>query len=159
MKKTFLLLSPLILVACAPTIQIATPDPVKIDVNMRVDVVTRQEGGTPTPADKTKKAETPQEGRRLRMQEVQGLKSDLKIGEGNDGFLHIVAKDMKGDYAAYVDRIVKEENADRDAIFKKQAGLENKPVEVIVKDFAERARQSSFAGEWIQDNEGVWVKR
>jgi len=152
----------LTLAACAPTVKLTTPEPVKIDVNMKVNVVTEQSENPKSGeanAEKAKNAASPQERRRLRMQEVQTLKSDSKIGEGNDGFLHIVEKATDKPYARYIDRIVTEENADRAAIFKQQASVENKSVSDIAKDFANRANQSSFPGEWVQDKNGKWAKR
>lgn len=162
MKKCILPLTLLALASCAPTVNLTTPEPVKIDVNMKVDVVTHQgenQKAAEANADKAKTASTPQEGRRLRMQEIQTVKNDLKVGEGNDGLLHVVETPPDKEYASYIERIVSEENADRTAVFKQQAAVENKPVSVIAKDFANRAKQSSFSGEWVQNKDGKWEKR
>lgn len=146
------------LVACAPTIRLDTPEPVKIDVAMQVDVYTHEEKSSGT-AGGEKEQKTPRERRRHRMAEVQNLKNDRVIGEGNDGFLVLREPPIDPVYADYAQKIVTQENADRDLLLKEQAAAEDKPLQVVVKEFAKRARESSFPDEWIQQDDGTWQQK
>ncbi len=85
------------------------------------------------------------------------------IGEGNDG--RVVVRDasvlpMKD--RAKLNRIVKEENADRKDLYKevaKELGVEAKDLPKVQKSFAEQWRQFARPGWWIQDLAGNWNKR
>lgn len=153
----------LILHGCAPTLRLDTPEPVKIDVAMRVDVFTHEAEKSPDPsgagAVRTPAATSPHQRQRLRMAEVQTLKNDSIIGEGADGLLAIVRPPTDPDYLAYAQRIVTEENADRQEVFQQEASDKARPLEEIVKEFAKRRREAAFRGEWIQSPSGEWVKR
>ncbi|MEM6884862.1 MAG: DUF1318 domain-containing protein [Verrucomicrobiota bacterium] len=147
-----------LLVSCAPTVRLDTPEPVKIDVAMKVDVYTHEEQSSGT-AEAEKQLKTPQERRRYRMQEVQELKNDRVVGEGNTGFLVVKNPPTDPVYADYAQKIVTQENDDRNLLFKQEAAAEEKPVDVVAKEFSKRARESSFPDEWIQEDDGTWVQR
>ncbi|MEM1158835.1 MAG: DUF1318 domain-containing protein [Verrucomicrobiota bacterium] len=148
----------LLLVSCAPTIRLDTPDPVKIDVAMQVDVYTHQEKSSGM-AGADKENKTPRERRRNRMAEVQNLKNDRVIGEGNTGFLAVKNPPTDPVYADYAQKIVTLENEDRQLIFQAEASAEDKPADMVAKDFSKRARESSFPGEWIQQEDGTWIEK
>lgn len=159
--KTFSASLPLILLAwcsCAPTVKLSTPEPVKIDVAMKVDVYTHQQVSSGS-NDETTAPKSPREARRLRMMEVQTLKNDRLIGEGNEGYLVMKQAPTDPVYADYAQRILSEENTDRSRIFESDAKEQNKPAEVVAREFAKRARESSFPGEWIQDETGAWKNK
>ena len=144
--------------SCAPTVRLDTPEPVKIDVSMKVDVYTHEEktsGGSTT----SEKELTAEEQRRNRMAEVQNLKNDLIIGEAQNGMLKVKEVPVDPVYADYVQRVVAQENEDRTEIFRREAAGKDKPVEVIANEFAKRARESAFPGEWIQLSSGEWKKK
>ncbi|GAB4242258.1 MAG: hypothetical protein OHK005_05970 [Candidatus Methylacidiphilales bacterium] len=151
------------LVACAPTVRLDTPEPVKIDVAMRVDVYSHE---SPKPADpsgadaaQSPATSTPQQRQRLRMAEVQTLKNDLVIGEVANGLLAIVRPPEDPAYLTYAERIVGEENRDREAVFAQEAEDKGRSVEEIAAEFAKRRREGAFPGEWIQTPQGEWTKR
>lgn len=153
------LLLPLLFAACAPTLRLDTPEPVKIDVHMKVDVTTSSSSsGAPASSSTTNPPNppNPQERRRLRMAEVQTLKNDRRIGEANNGLLKLLHPPEDKDYLQWTQSVVADENTDRQAIFQSQANLEKKPLEVIASEFAERARGSAFPGEWVQLPDGKW---
>jgi hypothetical protein len=153
-----LLALPLLIMSCAPTVRLSTPDPVKIDVAMKVDVYTHEEksSGTNSSGGEEK---TPQEERRDRMAEVQSLKNDRIIGEGKDGYLKIKNTPTDPVYADYTQRIISSENADRLILFEEDAKAKDKPTEVIAREFSKRAREASFPGEWVEKNDGTWVEK
>jgi hypothetical protein len=77
----------LVLAGCAPTVNVATPEPVKIDVNMKVDVNYKED---PNKAKVDPLAqESLAQARRNRTGEVQTLKNDRVIGEARTGYLEI----------------------------------------------------------------------
>lgn len=146
------------LAACAPTVRLQTPEPVKIDVAMKVDVYTHQQASSGETSAETQRR-TPRERRRFRMSEVQNLKNDRIIGEAADGFLKLRKTHVDPVYADYATRIITEENNDRAALFAEKEKEENKPIMVIAREFAKRARESSFPGEWIETESGEWIEK
>jgi uncharacterized protein YdbL (DUF1318 family) len=55
--------------------------------------------------------------------------------------------------------LVQEENRDRQAVIAADAEARKLPVSTVAREYARRKRESSFAGEWIQQEDGTWVKR
>ena len=148
------------LTGCAPTINLATPEPVKVDVAIRLDVY-----------QKTNPGEAKQElssieivkNRRLREGEVQGLKNNGIVGEDRDGYLslRVDLKDPKYDakYVTYVEGIIAAENADRAYIYLANAQSQNKPLEMIETEYARLWRERAFPGEWVQKENGSWTQK
>ncbi|MEM6823099.1 MAG: DUF1318 domain-containing protein [Verrucomicrobiota bacterium] len=157
-QKYCILLAVLMMVGCAPTVRLDTPEPVKIDVNMKVDIYTHQQESSGK-VGKKEDEKSPQEKRRGRMPEVQKLKNDRVIGEGIDGYLKIKNVPTDPVYADYAQRIISQENNDRRKIFIEDGGSDDKPVEVIAREFAKRAREASFPGEWVQTDSGEWKEK
>jgi len=154
--KKIILLTLILPVACTPTVRLDTPEPVKIDVAMKVDVYTHEQESSGEARSGKKKETSPSERRRNRMVEVQELKNARVVGEGFDGFLKVKNVPTDPTYADYAQRVVAEENADRQAIFEDEAQAEEKPVEVVAREFAQRAREASFPGEWVQPEPDQW---
>jgi len=150
------ILPPLAFASCAPTVNLSTPEPVKIDVNMNVHVTTEQVKKSVDGADAE---HSPRQALRERIAEIQSLKNNRILGEANTGLAEI--KDMPADpaYKSYVERVVAEENRDRQAVFAAEAEARKMPVSVVARDYARRKREASFAGEWIQLEDGSWTKR
>jgi uncharacterized protein YdbL (DUF1318 family) len=141
---------------CAPTVNLSTPEPVKIDVNMNVHVTTEEVKKTVDGADADY---SPRQALRDRMAEVQTLKNNRLVGEANTGLMEV--KELPADpaYKSYVERVVLQENQDRQAVINAEAEAKKLPVSVVAKDYARRKRESSFPGEWIQQDDGTWTKR
>jgi len=141
---------------CAPTIKIATPDPVKLDVNMRVDVYSKQD-------PKKQQQDTTQSQvateRRARMAEVQSLKNDRVVGENREGYLEIHTLPADAKYAAYAKTTVSAENNDRAIIYTANAQTESKPVELVQREYAQLWRDRAFPGEWMQKDDGTWTQK
>ncbi|MES2310029.1 MAG: DUF1318 domain-containing protein [Verrucomicrobiota bacterium] len=160
--RLFSLSFSLLISACAPTIQVSTPEPVKIDVNMRVDVHTKD--------DREKPAKTANEtslvaSRRFaRMGEIQDLKNAAFIGENNKGYLEIRQKPEgkipSGEpYDVYAQRLVREENNDRRSIYLLAAEKEGVPMEVVEQENSKRWHESAFPKEWLQKEDGTWFQK
>lgn len=154
--------------SCAPTIRLDTPEPVRIDVNMKVEVVqtnapvaANAAGASASDSPKEKSARQKQ---RERMAEVQTLKNDRVIGEASNGLLQIANPPVKKEYADYAAKVVAEENADRQTIFAEEAKQEssaNNPVtpDTVALQYAARRTQGAFPGELVQGPDGKWVPR
>jgi uncharacterized protein len=147
-----------LLAACAPTVNIGTPEPVKIDVNMRADIYTHDDKEKKA-ADANSEPSTPAQRRYDRRAEVQDLKNNRLVGEGLDGLLSIREPSADKTYAAYVEKVVAEENTDRTAEFKSKAEELKKPLDAYIKDFSAKARKAAYPGEWVQEDDGSWKKR
>jgi uncharacterized protein len=144
--------------SCAPTIRLNTPEPVKIDVHMKVEVTTKNESAQSSASANTTEA-SPRLRQRNRITEVQSLKNDRIVGEGKDGLLHKKTLPPDAAYQEYAQKILEAENADRKQIYQIEADNKNKPLSLIVAEYARNLRQSAFAGEWIEQDDGSWTQR
>lgn len=163
MKMLFLLKPAaclLLLSSCTPTIRLDTPEPVKIDVNMKVEVTTKNANGTIAGSDSEANQEaSPRLRQRKRITEVQSLKNDRVVGEAKSGLLEIKKLPADPAYQEYAKKIVEAENADRGQIYQIEADAQNKPVSYIISEYARRLRESAFPGEWVEQENGTWTQR
>ena len=141
---------------CAPTVNIATPEPVKVDVAVRLDVYQKS---APTQAKQEQSSLEIAAGRRLRSGEIQSLKNDRIVGEDRDGYLDLRQKPKDAKFLAYAEGIVAAENADRAYIYLANAQAQNKPLEMIEADYAKLWRDRAFPGEWTQKEDGSWIQK
>lgn len=133
-----------------PQVRLATEEPLKVDIAMRVDIYQHPLPQTaPAVAGQGRSATSPESRRRNRMAEIQELKNSRLVGEGRDGLLVLLQK-PPGDYGNYVSKLVEEENADRMEIMRQIAQDTKKPLPEIQRTQAEEWRQRSFSGEWIE---------
>lgn len=142
--------------ACSPTVNIATPEPVKVDVSVRVDVYQKES------AAKTQAEESSLEvasHRRERMGEVQGLKNDRVVGENRDGFLEMRNPPKDSTYLTYAKGVIQGENGDRSTLYLSNAQSQNKPLEEVEKEYAQLWRDRAYPGEWVQKDDGTWVQK
>lgn len=149
------------LTSCAPTVRLTTPEPVKIDVNMKVEVTTKDDGTSVAANQGTKPAEeaSPRLRQRNRITEVQSLKNDRIVGEAKNGLLEIQKLPADPAYQEYSKKVVAAENTDRQQIYQIEADAQNKPESFIVKEYARRLRESAFPNEWVQQEDGKWIQR
>ena len=146
-----------LLASCAsPTVNLSTPEPVKVDIEMRLDVYQHAEKSGEQPDSQSSSAD-PAASRRNRMAEVQTLKNSRVIGEGKDGLL-VLRVEPSGDYGDWARATVKAENADRMALMKADASRLNLPLPQIQKNQSDLANKMAFKGEWIEveKGDGVW---
>jgi len=153
---------PLVLaLSCSgPTVRVETPEPIAIDIQMRVDVFQHEDVTIDPLGDAAPGADvaTIESRRRARMEEIQTLKNSRLIGENHDGLLSI--RDLPpGDYGVYVRKTVDAENADRDALLRAMAAKEQKPLPEVRRSVADLWRERSFPGEWVEwrGADGAWT--
>lgn len=148
------LLAPVLLLAgCAlPPVELSTPEPVKVDVNVRLDVYQHRdpESREPPPdtdaADDTASIEL---RRRNRMGDIQLFKNSRIVGENRNGLLEII-EPPPGEYGAYVQSVVNAENRDRLTLMRRQAEAGDLDLAAIQSERARLWRDRAFSGEWIE---------
>ncbi len=141
---------------CSPTINLATPEPVKVDVGVRLDVYQKT---APTKAKEEQSSLEIAANRRLRSGEIQQLKNDRVAGEDRDGYLDLRKPPADPKYLAYAQGVVAAENADRAYLYLTNAQAENKPLEMIESEYAQLWRDRAFPGEWVQKENGTWTQK
>lgn len=171
MSKSLRLVAPmtrypplLVLLACvlagckAPTVNLSTDEPIKVDINVRLDVYQYGDG---KPADATQTLagggvpalaapETdPASRRRNRMADIQTFKNNGLIGENREGLVSI-RNEPPGEYGAYVRKTVDAENDDRMAQMKDLAESRKTSLPEIQKEQAALWRNRAFKGELIE---------
>lgn len=145
-----------------PTVNLSTPEPIVVDVNMRVDIFERGSGTgstKPSPAADFPAADA----RRLsRMGDIQKFKNSRLVGEGRDGLLSVLSR-PEGNFGKYVDRVAAEENADRLVIMRQLATERGLSLADVQSEQGELWRNRSFSGEWIEvmqdNNTWRWVQK
>lgn len=142
------------LAGCAQ-VQLGTPEPLQVDIKMKVDV--EQKGGASGKAEKPVLSVA--EERRMLSHQVQELKNDRKVGEANNGLLVLKETPREAAYADYAKGVITKENAARVKLFEEKAEVEGKTAEQYAREFAERAREASYPGEWVQKDDGTWKKK
>lgn len=127
---------------CAPSVRLNTPEPLKVDINMRVDVYQKE-----TPAQ-TKAATTMEEEAKAlrrrddRAAEVWAMKNDGVVTEGASGYL--AAHTLSGWDPTYVNRLVSEENRDRRLIYEREALQRSRPLASVETEAGLRLRQQAY---------------
>jgi len=153
-------LTALVLAGCAgPTVNLSTPEPVKVDIAMRLDVYQHQKEekpGQPAPAT------APGPDRLNRAADIQTFKNSRLIGESANALLSIRVE-PPGEEGDYLRKIVEAENASRMALMKEQSARDKIPLPAIQKKQADLARKMAFKGEWIEveksDGTLEWVPK
>ena len=145
----------------APTVNLATGEPIKVDIAMRLDVYNHNKeaaakgaGASPTSDTETR--------RRNRMADIQNFKNSRLIGEGHDGLLSVQV-DSPGDAGDYVRKTVAAENEDRRALMKAAAEKGEKSLPAVQTEQAALWQKRSFEGELIEvtnpDGTFSWVPK
>lgn len=143
------------LAACkGPSVSLSTPEPIVVDINMRVDIYDRGGGGNAAKAPTGGDVPGADTRRRSRAGDIQTLKNSRLVGEGRDGLLSVLSR-PEGSYGAYVDKTVAEENADRLVVMRQLAAERKMSLADVQAQQGELWRNRSFSGEWVevmQDN-------
>jgi len=146
-----------------PTVSLSTPEPIVVDINMRVDIYERGSGGTAAVQPKPS-ADLPavDARRRARMGEIQTFKNSRLVGENHQGLL-MVRSSPEGAYGKFVAKTVAEENADRLVVMRQLAAERSMSLDDVQKQQGELWRNRSFSGEWIEtaqdNNTWRWVQK
>lgn len=135
-----------------PEVPITTPEPIQVNINMRVDV--HQIGGE----DRSQIEQLQQRAREDSIQrrldrsgEIQELKNNRLIGENHRGLLTILQRPA-GTWGDYTVETVDAENSDRMALMRWEADETGRRLDDIQKQQAALNIDQSFPGEWVE----VW---
>lgn len=171
LKTALVSLGFILLAGCTngPTINLDTKrplkvDPVKVDLNMRVDVYQHPDPTVQKRVASVQPAATEDAQTRLRnrMGEVQVLKNNRLVGESRIGLLEIRNR-PPGEFGEYVQRLIDAENKDRGAMMQDIAQKKSLAFEEVQRQQAELARNKAFSGEWIElpqsDGTFVWKQK
>jgi len=91
--------------------------------------------------------------------QIQQLKNDGVVGEDRDGYLAMRSAPSDPKYLAYAQGVVSAENADRSYLYLTNAQNQNKPLEMIEREYAQLWSDRAFPGEWVQKENGTWIKK
>jgi uncharacterized protein YdbL (DUF1318 family) len=132
-----------------PTINLATPEPVKVDVGVRLDIYQK----TPIKPKNEQSSLEIAANRRLRSGEIQQLKKN------RDGYLDMRNAPSDPKYLAYAKSVIDAENTDRTVLYLASAQSESKPLEEIETQYAKLWHDRAFPGEWLQRDNGTWLQK
>ena len=141
---------------CSPTINLATPEPVKVDIAVRLDVYQKS---APTKEKNEQSSLEIAKNRRLRSGQIQQLKNDGVAGEDRDGYLVLRRTPTDLKYLTYANGVIAAENADRSFLYLANAQTQNKPLEIIEREYAQLWSDRAFPGEWVQKEIGTWTRK
>jgi hypothetical protein len=130
-------------------VDLSSPEPIKVDVNMRLDVY-QYKGDEPGKKDEAEVSyEEAVQRQRNRMAEIQKLKDNRFVGEDHRGLLHLREKPA-GDWGDYVERTVNMENEDRTILMRREAKDSNRALHEVQDEQWKRRTSASYAGEWVE---------
>jgi hypothetical protein len=132
----------------APSVNLTTAEPIKVDISMRLDVYNHNKVTGAKPVS-TGTAEEPETRRRNRMADIQNFKNSRLVGEGHDGLLSIRV-DTPGEPGDYVRKTVAAENLDRMALMKAIAEKGQKSLPDVQAEQSSLWQKRSFEGELIE---------
>jgi uncharacterized protein YdbL (DUF1318 family) len=104
------------------------------------------------------------DSRSARFNELRKYFDQGVLGESNKGLVEVKALDAVADLKekAAVQRLVRAENADREELYKEIAAAKNVDLAQLPKireTYAATLRQNAKAGDWVQGQDGAWVKK
>lgn len=156
------LLLPVLMAAChLPDVNLATPKPIEVNLNMRLDVY-QYTGDAPKPTEQVKTLAEAMERQRNRLEEVQTVKNNRFVGENHRGQLEL-REAPAGEWGEYVKRTVQAENDDRMLLMRSEAQKSNRTLNEVQTEQWKLRIEKAFKGEYIEvpgDKEGIfkWIQ-
>jgi len=130
-------------------VNLSSPEPIKVDVSMRLDVY-QYKGDEPGKPDAAQVSyEEALERQRNRMAEIQKLKDNRFVGEDHRGLLHLREKPA-GDWGDYVERTVNAENEDRTILMRRTAKDTNRALHEVQEEQWKLRTDKAYKGEWVE---------
>jgi len=134
----------------APSVNLSTPEPIKVDISMRLDVYQHsKETAAARTGVTTSPVSEPETRRRNRMADIQNFKNSRLIGENREGLV-TVRVDTPGAEGDYVRKTVAAENEDRMALMKAAAVRDKKSLPALQAEQSSLWQKRSFEGELIE---------
>lgn len=133
-----------------PAVPITTPEPIEVNIKMRVDVhQIGAEERSQIEEIQQREREDVIERLRDRSGEIQELKNNRLIGENHRGLLTILNKPA-GTWGEYTVETVDAENADRMSLMRWEADEGGRRLEQVQREQAAQNIAQSFPGEWVE---------
>jgi len=160
---TLCLMFPVLFAGCqAFDVNVATPEPIKVDVAMDVHVYQHAQPDQKVVEQQATYRST-MDSRRDRMEEVQELKNNRLVGENRRALLEIRNKPAAA-YGEYVEETVSAENQDREFLMIYESEDKGVSIEMIRVEQWQHWQRKSFPGEWIEieEEEGnghKWIQK
>ena len=139
------------LAACKlPDVNLATSEPLKVDINVDLNVYQHSTPEAAAAADKAVEViEEVQKRKYNRAKEIQELKNQRFLAETHRGVL-LLRNPPAGTYGEYVKKLTEDENADRMKLMTADAAKARQELkEVMDERFAANVK-NAHAGEWIE---------
>jgi hypothetical protein len=144
------IVSGLLITSCKlPTVNVGTPDPIKVDVNMRLNIYQYRGDENAKPDAAQVSYEEAVVRQRNRMADVQTLKNNRLVGEDHRGLLHLREKPA-GDWGRHAEETVNKENEDRTIMLRHEAKDTDKQIHEIEAAHWKANIEKAFKGEWIE---------
>ena len=134
-----------------PEVNLATPEPIKVDINVDLNVY---QHATPEKAAEAEAAaeNTDEAAKRKynRQEEVQKLKNQRFIAETHRGTL-LLREQPAGDFGEYVKKTVDAENADRMLLMTTDAAKAKRELREVMLERYQANHAAANPGEWIEE--------
>lgn len=168
--RRYLILPVLFLPACnaldrslekaAKNITLNTPEPIKVEMKIDVNVYQHDAKDGEKPKDGAKADNAELKRRKYnRQKEVQDLKNSRLVAETHRGTLFL-REQPAGTYGEYVRKTVDDENSDRMEIMRQEAAEKRIELNEVMQLHYDANVKNAFAGEWIEvpdrDKPGTW---
>ena len=160
---TFSIACALFITSCKlPVVNLATPEAIKVDVTMRLNIYQYRGDENAKPGAEQVSYEESVLRQRNRMAEVQTLKNNRLVGEDHRALLHMREKPA-GEWGKQVEETVNKENEDRSIMMRHDAKESDKQIHEIEAVRWKGNIEKAFKGEWIEipastSNTYKWVQ-
>jgi hypothetical protein len=131
-----------------PTVPISTPEPLEVNLNMRLDIY-QYRGDQPENKEEARNLAEAVERQRNRMKEIQTLKDNRLVGENHRGLLQL-RETPAGEWGEYVKRTVEAENSDRNIMMRAEARETNRALHEVQTEHWRHRTSQSYKGEYIE---------
>lgn len=151
MSRPLIFLPILLAAGCKiPEVNLATTEPLKVDIKVDLNVYQHATPEEAAKADAADEAVEQTEKRKYnRAAEIQELKNQRYVAETHRGVL-LLRQEPAGTYGAYVKKVVEDENTDRIKLMTAAAAKARRELHEIMQEQYAATVQSAHAGEWIE---------
>lgn len=98
---------------------------------------------------------------RFNRDDIEEAKKNGLLGEGTDGYLHLIPAAPLGGVTPFIENLLKEENADRTTLYGRIAQVsrdfQSGEIDRVAKIMAGLHRDAAKKGEYIQADAGGWI--
>lgn len=130
-------------------VDLQSPEPIKVDVNMRLDVY-QYKGDEPDKPDAAQVSYDEAQTRiRNRYAEIQTFKNNGLVGEDHRGLLHLREKPA-GEWGDQVEKEVNQENEDRTILIRRLAKDSDRAMHEVQDEQWKQRTGKAYQGEWIE---------